>query len=118
MTQPGHDPKQVAAALAVANETRRRRGEAHARLMDLPGPDARLALADLIEEMPPWLGGEPTGRLLRWPHGMGRALMLRALWWTGAPARSHVADLEMKPVGKLTDRQRAALAAWLRGEHL
>jgi hypothetical protein len=95
-------------ALEQANEIRLARSRLRHELHGLGPYRAPARLAQLLEDPPGWLAGEPVGRLLLRLPKWGRRRMLRLL--------AHHRVGELRTVGELTVRQRHALAADLRGE--
>lgn len=107
------DGQQHMVALHEANRLRLRRSSEQEKVAALGMMKGREAVARLLLKPPEWLRGEKVGALLCWPHRMGRQGMRQAL--RAAGLNGYLLN-ELSLVRDLTQRQREALADWLRGD--
>lgn len=104
-TAPGRGDWQP--AMKLANTVRLDRARLHAEVMSLPAVERTERVAGLLESPPMCLASLPAADLLTWAHRVGWHRAVRFLRASRVPTA--------RTVGMTTARQRAALAACLRG---
>jgi len=106
VTALANRPEQRTSALAEANRVRLGRAALLKPLAFSSTPESCRRAADLIEDTPELLASLTVGKFLDHVHRVGQSTVERIVEACGV--------FEGKPLGEITPRQRAALAAALR----
>lgn len=112
-----HTPDQFETAATRSRAIRMRRGAEHRRVREMSHAEGQTWLADvLLKDPPDWLGSAALGRVLAWPVQTGRHTTATTLARASSAVGHYIAS-EMR-IDELTEDERDALGAILRGERL